>query len=49
MKNAHLTYSTPSAFAGAAGVRAGGIRPNRWLPRMAHRDASLPICRGIPR
>jgi len=49
MKNAHLTYSTPSAFAGAAGVRECGTRRNRSLPRMAPRDASLPIRRGIPR
>jgi hypothetical protein len=49
MKNAHLTYSTLSAFAGAASVRAGGAWPDRGLPLMAHRVASLPICRGIPR
>jgi hypothetical protein len=49
MKNAHLTPSTPSAFAGAAGVRASGTRRNRRLPCMAHRGASLPIGRGIPR
>jgi hypothetical protein len=49
MKNAHLTHPTPPAFAGVAGVRAHGTWRNRRLPRMAHRVASLPICRGIPR
>ena len=49
MSHAHNIIPTPTAFAGAAGVRAGGGRPEHWLPRMAHRTASLPICRGVSR
>jgi len=49
MNHAHNNFPTPSAIAGAAGVRAGGNRPDQWFPRMAHRTASLSTCRGVSR
>jgi len=49
MNHAHNIIPTPSAFAGAAGMRAGGGWPEHRLPRMAPRTASLPNCRGVSR
>ncbi len=49
MNHARHIFPTPSAIAGAAVVRARGSRPEHWPPRMAHRTASLPICRGVTR
>lgn len=49
MFNARNLLPLTSASAGGPVARVCGSRQIEWLPGMAHRTASFPICRGVSR
>jgi len=49
MYDARNPLPLTSAIAGGTVARAGGSLLGRGLPDMAHRTASFPIRRGVPR